>query len=381
MDLYKDFDTCLGNVLDSIKTILYTRHSDIFERLNFDDDNIYQEPLLYTYLNQNDNKWLDCIIYGYEKETKLSIEVFSNSEGVIYLPKIGYLITSKLSETLILETRNNEMKLFLKGEQVDFAIEPILLLKSGVELMKYQHPLLETVFAEVNSSNSEVVIKDVYKIHLDHINKGLEIIQECNPDHFKLLQKNLKRIMVFTANEPNSFAVLTAHNMIFLNVNPWDNEMFFADHISHEGGHVTFNTLTYESKYNLFNCNPHTKLADITGLSWEHSTVYLRFHGLYSYLQISQCLYSCINNEKLSKQNIHEAKGRFVFHVLRYKMSLDVFENINIFRPEGLEWFNIFKEHYLKIEKQYELLHPYYNLYEQPYDFNTMLFEEQNSLH
>ena len=64
---YNDFDNCQGKVIDSLKMLLYQRHEDIFERLDFDDDEIFLEPLLYSYIMQQDDTWLDSIIYGYEK--------------------------------------------------------------------------------------------------------------------------------------------------------------------------------------------------------------------------------------------------------------------------------------------------------------------------
>jgi len=381
MDYPDDFDACLANMIDSIKQLLFSRHNDIFERLDFDNDSIYLEPLLYTYVNQKDSKWLDCIIYGYEKEKKQSIEVFSNDRGIIYVPQIGYFKTNHPSKTIILETKNNKIILKLEGEKIDYDFEPILFLFNGMELVKSQHPLLEEVFTCQIQRDSYIYIEDVYKTHVDSLNKGLAIIEACNPNHYKLLLKNLKKIMLFSAQKPNSFAVLKAHNMIFLNVNKWNTEMFFADHVSHEGAHITFFTFTYESKYQLFKCDPHTLFSEVTGNAWEHSTIYLRFHGLFTYYEITKGLEVYINNKSNPQRNLHEAKGRQAFHLKRFKLSIDPFEeSIDIFSSEGIKWFEMFKEHYFRLEHEYGEILNDFNLNEQPYDFNSEIFEKQNSL-
>lgn len=378
MRFYENFDACLVNVIDSIKQLLYSRHDDIFERLDFDNDEIYLEPLLYTYVMQQDNKWLDSIIYGYEVNKKEKIEVFSNSGGVIYLPKVGYFKTAKPNETFVLETINNEIRLELNGQKAEYSFEPVLYLAYNVEVVKHQHPLLLSVFTEQGTSESDLEIEDVYKTHIENFNRGLDIIKASNPDYFEMLQKNLKKVMLYSSEKQNSFAVMAAHNMIFLNVNVWDNEIFFVDHISHEGGHVIFNTLTYESKYDMFKCHPNTSFAEASGHDWEHGTVYLSFHALFSYMAITTCLEKCLNNKDLPDKLLHEVNGRMAFHLEKFKLALQSFERLDIFKAKGLEWFEIFLKHYNRLKIKYQESIMRYTLNKQLYDFSSKIFEEQN---
>jgi hypothetical protein len=378
MNVYEDFDARLGAVIDSIKQLLYSRHEDIFERLDFEEDDIYLEPMLYTYVNQNDDKWLDSIIYGYETKRKAQISVFSNAEGVIYLPRIGYFKTPVLSACLSLHTGEGGITLSSDGLPVDYTFEPLLFLGNGMEVVKYQHPLLEVVFTEQVPEGTLIAIEGIYEPHLDSLRKGMEIIAENNPENFNILTRNVKKVMLFRAEKPNSFAVMKAHNMIFLNVNTWDTEVFFADHISHEGGHVIFNTLTYESKFEMFTCHHNTAFAEVTGEEREHSSVYLRFHAFFSYYEIMRCIRSCIEHGSLSEKNRREAEGRYVFHAHRFKLALESFEHLDVFKPVGLAWFDFFKAFSLSLQDKYHALEPRYVLNEQPYDFNSSIFEKQN---
>ena len=380
MDFYKDFDLYLTAVVDSIKRALYERHNDIFDRIDFYNDNIYLEPLLYAYLNQTDNKWLDCIIYGYSTEKQSKIKVFSNHEGVIFLPKIGYFITNKPDSTIVLNTDEDQYMLEYMGEALLYTFEPLLYLPNNIEILKYQHPLFEPFFINDNGVSTDLKISEVYKGHISHIKKALQILKECNRQHYNLLKKTLKRIMLYTAHEPNSFAVLGAHNMIFLNVNTWDNEMFFVDHLSHEGAHVTFNTITYESKYELFNVNYNAKFSEVSGRTGEHSSVYLRFHGLFTFFEITKSLKSCMVNKHLSAKNIHGARGRFAFQLKRFQTSLNGFEGLDIFKTEGQLWFNLFYKECLKLNNEHGEVKTQYNLSGQSYDFNSKVFEELNPI-
>jgi hypothetical protein len=381
MDFYKNFDDCLVEVIDSIKRLLFSRHEDIFDRLDFDNDAIYLEPLLYTYVSQEDNKWLDCIVYGYEKNKKAIINVFSNSEGVIYLPQVGYLKTNEPNRTIVLETKNNMPQLQLNGKLIDHEFEPVLLLVEGIELVKYQHPLLAKAFTDQGTKESDIVIEDVYKTHVDHFNKGLKITQKCNPDHFNLLKKNIKKVMLFSSEKQNSFAVISAHNMIFLNVKIGDTEIYFAEHICHEGAHVTFNTLTYETKYTLFKVPFNSNFGEITDFSGDHSTIYLRFHGLFTYFEETKFLEIYMNTKNISHKNAHEAKGRFALNLMRFKISIDMFNSAkNLLNKDGMKWLQLFQEHYFRIEKAYGYMSDNYKLDEQPYDFDINIFKKYNPL-
>lgn len=378
MNFYNDFDAILGIMIDSVKEVLYTRHTDIFDRLDFNDDDIYLEPLLYTYLNQMDDKWLDSLIYGYEKDKKNRILVFSNSEGVIYMPRVGYFITNVPNGEITLNTINEQYQLEFDGKELAYTFEPLLFLSFNVELQKYSHPLLELLFKARNIQSEDFTMRGVFNSHVENIDKALFLIKKFNPDHFSLLEKVLKRIMLFTASRPNSFATIEVQNMVFLNVNPWDNELFFVDHLSHEGAHVTFNILTYESKLKLFKVHFNTNFSDVTGDPEEHSTVYLRFHGLFTFYEILKSLKGVMLTNTLSAKRIHEAKGRFAFQLNRFRISLQSFEKLDIYLDEGLFWLEFFSKEYLKLEKEFGHMAKEYDLKMPTYDFNAKVFENKN---
>jgi hypothetical protein len=380
MDYYNEFDNNLASVIDSLKQLLYERHPDIFERIEFQKDEIYLEPLLYTYVNQDNNKWLDSIIYGYEINKKQHIEVFSNSDGIVYLPNFGYLKTDSKNDTFSLITDDNDIILLFDNKEIPFEFEGILRLECGIEMLIHQHPLIEDLFIEQDVKVEDIIIENIYSSYIDFVNRGINLIEKFNPEHFSLLKKNLKKIMLFRGRQPNCFAIMKAHCMIFLNVKERDKEIFFVDHISHEGAHVTFNTITYESKYNLFKHHFNENFATITGNEYEHSSIYLRFHGLFTYYEIIKGIERCMKSNDFSIVNMHEIKGRFVFLLSRYKTALEVFQSLDVFKEEGLKWMNIFKTQYDRLEAEHGEMLNHFIIDEQPYDFNSQVFLKQNPI-
>ncbi|AZA47101.1 hypothetical protein EG346_02320 [Chryseobacterium carnipullorum] len=378
MDFYKNFDNCQGNVIDSLKMLLYQRHENIFERIDFEDDRIYLEPLLFAYVMQENNSYLDSIIFGYEKNPKSKIQVFSNHTGTIYIPQIGYLHTQEANKELFLEGKNNMFFIIdHEGKEVSHSFEPIHFLDENIEIVKCQHPLLKKIFFDAQDEIVDVEIEKTYTKHIDHANKAIQLIKEYFPTYFDLIKKTIKKIMIFDG-EPNSFANILAHNMIFLNAHNENDEVFFLDHILHESAHVVFNTLTYNSKFNLFNYPFDTKFSEITGDVNEHGDLYSRFHGLFTFIIINACLEIVINEKALQGKQNEEVIGRFSLNMKRFETGINMFTIPNLFTEEGQDWYELFVNTFNQIYERKNSLINSIDVSNQPYVFTFESFKEVN---
>ncbi|MDC8098616.1 hypothetical protein [Chryseobacterium rhizosphaerae] len=378
MDFYKNFDSCQGSVVDSLKMLLYQRHENIFERIDFEDDRIYLEPLLFAYIMQEEDVWLDSIIYGYEKNPKSKIRVFSNHTGTVYIPQIGYFYTQETNNELFLESKNNIF--FItdnKGREVSHSFEPIHFFDEDIEMVKCQHPLLKKIFLDAQDEIVDVEIEKTYTKHIDHANKAIQLIKKCFPTYFDLIKKTIKKIMIFDG-EPNSFANIHAHNMIFLNAHDENDEVFFLDHILHESAHVVYNTLTYNSKFNLFNYPFNTKFSEVTGDLNEHGDLYSRFHGLFTFIIINTCLESVIDNKALHEKQNEEVIGRFSINMQRFKTGIDMFDIPNLLTNEGQDWYRLFVNTFDQIYERKSNLINSVDISNQSYVFSYDLFKQAN---
>ncbi len=378
MNFYNNFDNCQEAVIDSLKLLLYQRHENIFDRIDFENDAIYQEPLLFAYITQSNDDWLDSIIYGYEKIPKDKISVFSNNKGIIYIPQIGYFYTDRFSQKLYLE-KNNE-NFIIKDDnnfEVFFKFEPLFFLDENIELIKTQYPLLESLFKNNSETVVDVKIDEIYYKHIEHFNVALEKIKETSNEYFNLIKKAVKKVIIYNG-EPYSFAAIQAHNMIFLNANTNDNEIFFLDHILHEGAHVIFNTLTYHSKMDLFTVPFKTQLSTITKDESDHGELYGRFHGMFTQSNINQCMEICIEKNVFEGRQHKELLGRFSSNMKRFKSGIDKFNISGLYQEEGKKWYNFFSKRYNEIYDRKKDLINSYNVSNQPYVFSYEVFDKTN---
>jgi len=123
-----------------------------------------------------------------------------------------------------------------------------------------------------------------------------------------------------------------------------------------------------------------TAFSIASGKSKEHSTVYLRFHGLFTFVEIVKSLAGLIENEILNERDLNEVKGRLAFQLRRFENSLKSFKGLDIFQTEGLTFYNFFKSSYKKFNKKYKHLRTTYDLSDQSYDFNSEVFHSLNPL-
>jgi hypothetical protein len=86
-----------GILADAIKTLIFQRNPDFFERLDFNNDFIFLEPLLFAWFNDPApvHVSLEQLLIGYIADEKKpnELQVHSDENGIIYLPNMGYLKT------------------------------------------------------------------------------------------------------------------------------------------------------------------------------------------------------------------------------------------------------------------------------------------------
>jgi hypothetical protein len=375
---YEEYDKCLAETIDSLKILLYKRHIDIFERLDFENDEIYQEPLLFAYITQNETKWLDAIIYGYEKKVKDKILVFTNKNGTIYIPKIGYFKTNIPNSSFFLSKNMNDYVLTdNNGKKINFIYDSICYLDEGIELVKTQHPLLQCFFSNLENRNVDVDIENVYSKHISHFNNALDVIKKYYNDYFQLIKKNIKKVIIYEGTS-YSFAAIQAHNMIFLSVNDENDEIFFLDHILHEGAHVIFNTLTFNTKNNLFTVPFNSKFASFTKNKIDHGEVYGGFHGMFTQSNINPCMEICIRQNVFTGKQHYELLGRFSSNIKRFGGGIQAFDLPDLYKNEGLEWYVFFKNRFNKLYLENRELVNSFDVSNQPYVFSYEIFKNTN---
>lgn len=367
----------LDNITNTIKLLIYKENSSIFEKLDFEDDAIFLEPILFAYFNSKKDQLysetlLTEIMQGYFiKNEPLFLKESYNKDQIAYVPKLGYFDKT--------------------NKKID---DVFIIADTTIELIK--HPLvhLKNIFKDfnenvINESKIEIskVLSDKYEKQLTN---AFQYIKTSNKEYFELIEQCCKKIVLFITDpkNTNSFATINAHGIAFFNVYQEDyDEVFFIDDIAHQTGHIIMTSVLFERK-NYFKIDENLNVGLLTNEKSEYRSFYILFHALYTYYTSILCLDSCIDNSCLNTRQIHEAHGRIGFYLLKYKSDLERFEKIeikhkgigNILTYEGIEIFNMIKFMYAeKSQKHIDLVKKMkYN--NQPYNFTYSKFLELNPI-
>jgi hypothetical protein len=209
---------CQTEIVNTIKLLIYKEDSSILEKINFDDDEIFLEPLLFTYFNyknigqfSSDN--LNELIQGHYigKTNDYKVMFYSNEQGIAYVPNIGYFDKNNIS--------------FFESRQ--------LINETKIEVLKFKLSLLDFIFNNTSEGKSylnEIIIDDfVYEKNIGFLTKALHLIKQNSLEHYKLIEQCCKKILLFKTNpeNTNSFATINAHGIAFLNVYQDDYNVVF----------------------------------------------------------------------------------------------------------------------------------------------------------
>ncbi|NDP22754.1 MAG: hypothetical protein GZ091_17000 [Paludibacter sp.] len=365
-------------ITNTIKLLVYKEIPSILEKVNFDDDDVFLEPFLFTYFNYKklelfSSNMLSELMQGYfiEKESNFVIDESFNKNNIAYIPKIGY---------------------FKRNEKVPFE-KTKLIQDTRIEVIKHPLNLLDNIFKNTRENIidlNEIIINDLlFENNIDFLTNAFRFIKGSSNNHFKLIELCCKKCVMFKTNpgNTNSFATINAHGIAFFNVYQDEyDEVFFVDDIAHQTGHIILTTLFYERKL-IFKIDENQDVETITKQK-DHRSIYILLHALYTYYTTFTCLDDCLKNKSFNKKQEIEAIGRVGFYINKCTIDLNNFEKINsyfdgienVLTDTGIEIYIKIKEKHTEIFNKWNIKISEYSYDNQLYNFSFSNFVKINKI-
>jgi HEXXH motif-containing protein len=197
------------------------------------------------------------------------------------------------------------------------------------------------------------------------------------PALYEAVRTVTRRIVLYNADLPNSFATLSAHGVAFLNVRDDNEEMFFVDDLAHQCGHIMFNALTQEKER--FLARPAaTPLREFCPDQDDPRSLYSAFHGLFTFSTILWALQASVAREGLSDRQRHEALGRIAFNLRKFALDLDTLAAPGLFTADGRTLYALFESVYDTVWRAHHGVARGFDLADQPYVFDYARFAARN---
>lgn len=377
----------------NIKILLYKNKEDIFDFLDFEDDKIFSEPLLFAFFNNKllQRQSIESVVYGYSNKS-IQFELISDETGKIYLPNIGWLLTNVPNECYVFDKSN--MKLFNQNNEVDFIYEQLEIIKNtSIEVLKYPLPLLKQFYHNTENHILDVEIDNITKKQIKFLTIAYNLIKTLVPTQYELIEKYSPKCVIFNVDtyQRNSFATLSAQGISFFNAYQDDyDEVFFVDDIAHQTGHVIFNVMIYESN-RFFKKDKNTILETINmpdGSLIENRDLYIIFHALYTYYSSFICLVACLESDVWEGKQKHEALGRIAFYINKCYRDILLIDNPvsseqksqEYFTDDGIVIYRELKAKWKETYKKWFEITKHFDMSNQPYNFTYSKFLELNPL-
>ncbi|MCZ8169966.1 hypothetical protein [Flavobacterium sp.] len=351
------------DIINTIKLLLYKENPSLLEKVDFDDDTIFLEPLLFAYFNsKKDNLFttdmLIEIMQGcfVEKETLLVKESF-NKNGVAYVPNLGYFDkkSDKVEEILKIDT---------------------------FEILKELHPVLAIYFKEYYKGhivNPKPEYHSVWKDNYQELEKAIAIVKEHLPLFYEELVFANKKIYLHDNPKILNFASIETLGMLYFYVIGNNNLIYFIEELIHQASHNYLYYVVHNRK-EFFKIDVDTIIMrDLTKQDWDYRTVYGAFHGLYTVTRRVECFDILLSNNVFLGSQKHELLGRMTDMFPRFQTGLELLNLDEVYTEKGKEFYFELTQKCQSILKKYEKLTNEFDLSHRDLDFRYNEFCLTNS--
>lgn len=380
-----------GAFCDIIKGALYQEDESIFDRLDFYNDTIFLEPMLFGYCTSKTVPYnREQILFGYyDKENRPSnIEVYTNKRGIVYLPQYGYLKTVFPSTLLQLNYDAKAEVIYLEqnGQHVEFEWEALHYLdvlpnvEISTSLDAYSEGLI-AAWPNVSPTAIHKVLQEdniSIKTHQSALEEAFRILKTYFPEEFKFYAATTRRILLFSSPELRNFATREAHGVIYLNVNAQSTVAFFLEELIHQCSHTVFNAMTCDTQA-LFLVDYNRPVGDFVP-NYDRRTLYSALHGIYTTGRIVDLLLQLLKQKPpFDVELLYELEGRIAINKKRHNIGLERVPLDEVFTPKGKALFNYYYQqldHNIKANTSFFD----YNMQTHPVVFNYQKFKADNPL-
>lgn len=388
MEPWQRFEAFLNDIApaqtalaDTVRALVYKSDPALFAQIDFEDDHAFLEPSLFAYFTASDPAaTLEQILFSYLPAAKKprSVRVYADRKGNVHIPRIGRLRVSTRDDfcTLNWDIEGG----FFMDERSGAPLpvrEPDYIDGSCVHVGQAIDPLLRRFVATEWSRGDCGVYRPNYLAHVSSLERAFLIMRRSTPALFTALRTVTRRVFLYNADLPNSFATLSAHGVAFLNAKDDNDEVFFLDDLAHQCGHILFNALTHEK--DRFLARPaNTPLRDFCRDQDDPRSLYSAFHGLFTFSMILWILRTCVARDEFFERQRHETLGRIAFNLGKFEIDLNNLAAPGLFTDDGRALYDLFAGAYDNVFRAYHRVVQDFDLSDQPYVFDYARFVARN---
>ncbi len=335
----------------TVRGLLSRRAPGLAASLAANNDAAFLEPAVFAWLTaRREDIDPQQIFYAYlpESARPSCLLLAADARGFAHIPRLGYFAgLAPLQQTELMRQGGLMDWVSLTAADVH-PLEFIPARFAAAGLLEFTYtmdPVLWPLFAETGHVHAAALALDEITEIQTQFNSALTLMRQARPDIYRLLCMANRRVHVYRAEAPNSFASLSMHGAAFLNRVERPGTVFFLDDFAHQGGHVAFNAATLNHG-RFLKADPQRPLRDVVADSDDRRSLYSAFHGLFTYSLIVSVLLASVRRGLLNSAQAHEARARLGFYLLKFQRDLRSLAQPKFYTAEGTLLYRGFHECY-----------------------------------
>lgn len=366
---------------DSTRMLVFRTNATWFDRLDFTDDAQFLRPVLFAHLTDPAPAIdLPQTLYGsirpHARPDQITIRTDAN--GRAFLPGLGTVETTCRNDTLVLGRIDGRHHCTKNGHATNFCFRtPVRVPGTAIEITTDIDPLLHRFFVTADGREIDVQSASVGGYRIYHALLALELLRtHCRPV-WEDIAAFVQLIVLFAAQEPNSFAALSAHGALFCNIRSHDTELALLEDIAHQGAHVIFNAIAHDPA-RLLKVRPDIPVEAIACESGDQRPVFAALHALFTYTLILRVLTAMRGSGAVSEVQSHELLGRIAVTLTKFAHDLRIMRRPETYTASGRRCYDAFAAEFEVTRRAYEGETAGLDLSGQPYVFDYACFLERN---
>lgn len=352
-------------LMNTIKLLICKENSSLLEKIDFDDDEIFLETLLFSYFNSKKkntflNELLEEILQGFfidKKEIKINHSF--NKNNIAYIPNVGY---------------------FKKG--LKLLSEPILKIDE-FEILKETHPTQNQYFIEYYRGHivdTNPVYNSVWRENHKELEKAILIIKEHLPNFYQELVFANRKIYLHDNPKILNFTTIETLGMLYFYVIGNDNLLYFIEELIHQGSHNFMYYIVHNRKDYFKIDVDNLIMRDFTKQEWDYRNIYGAYHGLYTVAKRVECFDILLSNNVFSGREKHELLGRLTDQFSRFRTGLELLNFDEVFTKKGQDFYFEYDTKCLNLLNKYKILPSIFDLSNRDLDFRYEDFCKLNPI-
>lgn len=320
-----------NSIINTIKLLIYKENLSLFDELDFENDEVYLNPLLFAYFNYKRDNFLPVgmlneIINRVKNDNTLTIDVF--------------------------------------------------------EIQKEIHVLQKHYFRETYKGhivNGEPTFNSVCDDCFKNLEKAIFIIKKQLPEFYNELCFANRQIYLHDNSKILNFTTFETLGSLYFYVIDDCKLVYFIEELIHQGSHNFLYYVLHNRKEYFKIDVDNLIMRDYTKQKWDYRSIYGAYHGLYTVTKRLECFDILLSKNIFSGKEKHELLGRLADMFPRFKTGLELLNLDKVYTEKGMKFYFELTRKSEDILKKYKKLVNEFDLSHRDLDFRYNEFCLTNS--